>query len=142
MTTYSQRDPRWKNQKFGKNGTIGALGCTGTCIAMLLDVTPDKVFKRLDEFHAFSGNYIIWTKLHEAYPQLTFVKRVRIYDNADVLKNLPCLVEVDFDGTPRTDDRHWIVFIGNHRALDPWQGKEISTETYKPLLGYAIVKKS
>ena len=142
MTLYSQRDNRWRNQKFGKNGTIGSLGCTLTCISMLLDLAPDQVAKRLDEVKAFTGNFLIWTRLKAAYPQLQFIKRVRTYDNADVKANIPCLVEVDFDGTPRKDDRHWVLFVGNKRAYDPWLGKEISTSHYTPLLGYSIVKVS
>ncbi len=149
MTKYSQRDPRWANQKFGLNGTIGKFGCTGTCISMLLDITPDVVFKRMDEAHVFgwntktgcaTDNLIRWDRLSIAFPQLKFVKRVRTYNNTDVKNNLPCLVEVDFDGTPRKDDRHWVLFVGNKRMYDPWTGQDRSTSTY-PLLGYAVLKR-
>lgn len=140
MTKFSQRDGKWKDQKFGRDATIGTYGCTLTCISMLLDITPDIVARRLDEVKAFSGNYILWTKLSQAFPQLTFIKRVRSYNNTEVKSNLPCLVEVDFDGTPRTDDRHWVLFIGNKRMYDPWTGQERSTSVY-PLKGYAILKK-
>lgn len=139
----------WSSQQFGKDATIGRYGCTLTCISMLLDITPDIVAKRFDESgvygkHPVTGkpisNYLDWNKLHIAYPQLTFVKRVDGYNNDEVKNNLPCLVQVDFDGSPRTDDKHWVLFIGNKRMYDPWTGQERATTVY-PLTGYSIVKK-
>jgi hypothetical protein len=142
MTLYSQRDSRWKNQKFGKDATIGVYGCTLTCIAMMLDITPDIVARKLDEANAFSGNLIIWQRVEKAFPQLKYVKRNKTYNNEDVKKNLPCLVEVDFDGTPRIDQRHWVLFKGNQKMYDPWTGKELSTSFYSPLIGYAIFRQA
>src|SRR3990167_3222485 len=143
MQPLNQRDPRWARQQLGtSNTTIGSHGCTITCIAMLVGTTPDVVNKELKRVGAFAnGNLVIWSKVPIAFPQLIFVKRVNSYNNADVLANLPCLVEVDFDGSPNTFGNHWVLFIGNKRLLDPWTGQNRPTSTYPILKGYAIYKK-
>lgn len=147
MTIYNQRDPRWKNQKFGKDATIGKYGCTLTTIAMILDITPDKVAKRLDEVGAFvngkggKGNLLDWSKLHEAFPQITYVLRKSPYNNTDVKNNTPCLVVTDFDGNPKTNGQHWVLFIGNKKLWDPWTGTERPTSVYSDLQGYCLIKR-
>src|SRR3990167_4974870 len=141
MQPLNQRDPRWARQQLGtSNTTIGSHGCTITCIAMLVDTTPDVVNRELKRVGGFAqGNLVIWSKIPVAFPQLTFVKRVNSYNNDDVKANLPCLVEVDFDGSPNTFGNHWVVFIGNQRLLDPWVGQNRPTSTYKILKGYAVL---
>ena|SRR3990167_861627 len=143
MQPLNQRDPRWARQQLGtSNTTIGSHGCTITCIAMLVGTTPDVVNKELKRVGAFAnGNLVIWSKVPIAFPQLTFVKRVNSYNNDDVKANLPCLVEVDFDGSPVTFGNHWVVFIGNKRLLDPWTGQNRPTSSYPILKGYSIFKK-
>lgn len=143
MEKLSQRDPRWSKIKLGfSNVTIGGYGCTITCLAMLAGTTPDKVNEAMKRVGGYAnGNLVIWSKVPQALPNLRFVKRVNGYNNDDVKANVPCLVEVDFDGTPRTDDRHWVVFKGNHLLNDPWTGTERYTNVYPILKGYAIYKK-
>src|SRR3990167_2077336 len=141
MQPLNQRDPRWARQQLGtSNTTIGSHGCTITCIAMLVDTTPDVVNRELKRVGGFAqGNLVIWSKIPVAFPQLIFIKRVNSYNNDDVKANLPCLVEVDFDGSPNTFGNHWVVFIGNQRLLDPWVGQNRPTSTYKILKGYAVL---
>ena len=143
MIALSQRDSRWSKQQLGtSNTTIGGFGCTITSIAMLIGTTPDVVNRELKRVGGYAnGNLVIWSKVPVAFPQLIFIKRVNYYNNDDVKANLPCLVEVDFDGSPNTFGNHWIVFIGNQRLLDPWTGQDRPTSTYPILKGYAIYKK-
>lgn len=143
MIPLNQRDNRWSRIQLGSsNTTIGSHGCTITCIAMLVGTTPDVVNRELKRVGGFAlGNLVIWSKVPQAFPQLEFVKRVNYYNNNDVKNNLPCLVEVDFDGSPRTFGNHWVVFIGNQRLLDPWTGQNRPTRVYSILKGYAIFKK-
>ena len=143
MTPLNQRDLRWSKQQLGtSNTTIGSHGCTITCIAMLVGTTPDVVNKELKRVGGYAnGNLVIWSKVPVAFPQLTFVKRVNSYNNADVLANLPCLVEVDFDSSPVTFGNHWVLFIGNKRLLDPWTGQNRPTSSYPILKGYSVFKK-
>ena len=141
MQILNQRDNRWGDIALGFSNTkIRDFGCTITCIAMLVDTTPDVVNRELKRVGGFAqGNLVIWSKIPVAFPQLTFVKRVNSYNNDDVKANLPCLVEVDFDGSPNTFGNHWVVFIGNQRLLDPWVGQNRPTSTYKILKGYAVL---
>lgn len=143
MERLNQRDPKWKNIPLGftNNTSIGSHGCTITCIAMLAGVTPDYVNTRLKAVNGFDkGNLVIWSKIPQALPNLEFIRRVKGYVNADVAANLPCMVEVDFDGTPNTNDMHWVLFIGNKRMNDPWTGREESTSKY-PVRGYSVIRK-
>ena len=136
----SQRDDRWANQKLGfsVNTTIGQAGCVITAIAMKFGTTPDVVNEALKALPRdakgnggyFDANLVVWKKLEEALPGVQFVNIYDHYDNDIVLKSLPCIVEVD--GTPIGAPMHWVLFIGNQKILDPWDGVERSTATYKP----------
>lgn len=129
----SQNDPRWKDKLLGTaNGTIGMYGCTITAIAMKFGVTPDFLNERLLTVNGYlNGNLVIWKKIEEALPGVTFIYKYSQYDNEMVKKNIPCIVEVD--ASPIGGSRHWVLFIGNQQLYDPWDGKQKSTGTYKPL---------
>lgn len=138
MNILSQNDPRWKNTTLGtSNVTIGNYGCTITCIAMLLGTTPDVVNKRMVDVQGFAeGNLVIWSKIEEAFPGIN-VRRVWIYNNDDVKNNLPCMVEVD--GKPIGGYRHWIVYTGNQRCYDPWDGHDDPTSDYPDPKSYCVL---
>lgn len=143
LQTLSQRDPRWKDIPLGtsKTTTIGSHGCTITCLAMLAGTTPNVVNQRMNAVGGYANtNLVIWTKVPEALPNLEFVWRGYTYDNERVKANLPCLVEVDFDGTPRTDDRHWVVYKGAQKMNDPWTGTERPTNAYPIQTGFTIYR--
>jgi len=131
---------------FPKSGqTIAGYGCTITCIAMLSGLTPGEVNKRLQAVSGFSESSVLWGKINEAVPWLKFpdMGRHYSYDNElvkeAISRNGGCLVEVDFDGTPRTDDRHWVLYVGNQRMYDPWTGTERPTAAYPIVKGFAIL---
>ena len=144
LTKISQRDERWANIKLGtSNLTIGQAGCTITCIAILADLTPDDVNNRLKVANGYANtNLIIWSKIKEAISWLEFEWRGYSYENTKVAsaisKNGSCLVEVD--GTPIGGSKHWVLYIGNQKLIDPWDGKEKSTSSYQAI-GYAIINK-
>jgi len=135
MTKYSQRDPKWKDVIMG-NAPISTYGCLITCLGIISDIQPDIVDSLIDNVDGYSGNYLIWEKL-DSINGFDFIKRVKSYNNEDVSNNLPCLVEVD--GTPIGGSTHWVVFIGDKKIIDPWDGKEKNTSAYTPI-GYAVVK--
>lgn len=143
MNQLSQRDQKWKNHKLGfsTNTTIGSHGCTITCVAMLLGVTPDVVNERLKAVKGFANtNLIIWAKVKEAFPNAEFEWRGYSYENDRVKtaieKNGACLVEVD--GTPIGGDKHWVLYTGDKKLIDPWDGQEKPTSSYKAI-GYSII---
>lgn len=136
MKLYSQRDPQWSANKMG-DGTIGQFGCTITCIAMMTDIRPDVINNELKNVGGYSGNFLIWEKVESAVKGTDFVKRVRIYENSEVAANLPCLVEVN--GAPIGGTTHWVLYIGNQKLWDPWDGTEKPTSAYAPI-GYSVIK--
>lgn len=150
MQIFSQRDPKWEKILLGYGTrTIGDVGCTLTDLSMVTGIRPDVLNTMLKgksyEESAFAGaskNLINWTKLEKlTNGLLKFVWRGYGYDEAKILKAISdhgfCLVEVDFDGTGPKDDKHWIVAIGNKKALDPWTGNEIPTGKYEKWTGWA-----
>lgn len=142
-----QRDNQWKNVPLGTSTstTIGSHGCTITSLAMLLNFygyseTPVTVNKKLKDNGGYANtNLIVWTAIPKIWSRMKFVWRGYGYDNSQVSSNLPCLVEVDFDGTPRTDDRHWVLFKGDKKMNDPWTGTERATSDYSILTGYSVI---
>ncbi len=150
MKILNQRDSKWSGIKLGTSDTtIGSHGCTITCIAMASGLEPPEVNNRFNSNNVYSnGNLVTWTKIQAAIPWLQF--EWRNYDYNDELdnqrvksaidKNGFCLVEVDFDRIPSTNDRHWVLYIGNGQMYDPWYGTQKST-SYYPAVGYAIINK-
>lgn len=144
----SQRDARWKDILLGTSTTttIGSHGCTITCVSMLADLTPDEVNRRLINVNGYAQtNLIIWSKIHEAIPWLEFEWRGYTYtadDNAKVLDAISKYggVLVEVDGKPIGGTRHWVLYVGNKRMYDPWDGKEKATSAYPTVYGYAIIK--
>lgn len=139
---YSQRDWRWywKRVGFGK-GHFGNIGCTVTALTSLLfvagyDLTPPQVAERLRGVKGFIGDLLYWAKVEKAFPKVKFQYRFYKYNNTEVKKlvdkGIPVLVEVLLKGS-----RHWVLFIGDKKMIDPWTGKVVPTTTY-PLIGYAV----
>lgn len=132
---------------FPKSGqTIASHGCTITCIAMLSGLTPGEVNKRMQAVNGFVESSVIWNKIPKAIPWLSFpdMGRHYSYDNdivkAAIARNGGCLVEVDFDGNnARTDDKHWVLYVGNGQMYDPWTGTQRPTGAYPIVTGFAIL---
>lgn len=144
---YSQLDRRWKNTLLGdsKTATIGTDGCTVTSLTNLLNrvfglnLKPTDVNSELQNKKAFldKTGLIIWSRVQLAFPQLKWIYRDYNYNNIRVshyvyLKRLPVLVEVNNHGT-----KHWLLFIGSQRLIDPLDGKMYSTNKY-PLTGDSV----
>ena len=152
MTQYSQRDNRWKDIKLGfSNLTIGGYGCLITSIGNAIDTTPDVVNTQLKKVNGFAPadpvnqpkikTLVDWTKINLAFPHLKFVWRSKVYDNKAVLSQIKrngfCVVEV------RTWNlqKHWVLFIGNQKMIDPWYGAIRSTSSYPACIGFAAIDK-
>ena len=141
MTKYSQRNKRWADWKIGESSsTLGRYGCLITCLGMMADLEPHIVESRLK----FQKDLILWQSIKKEKIGLKFIWRAYIYDNAVVKETIKeqgfCLVEVDWDGSPKTTGKHWVLFIGNGKMIDPWTGRECLTSKYPLLTGFAIIK--
>jgi len=154
MNQYSQNDPQWKGLKHGTSGsTIGATGCTITALSMMLhsigyEENPKTVNEKLTNNGGYaSGNLIVWSAIQKIWPRAKFSWRGYSYtddDNAKVADAIKkygsCLVAVN--GAPiggNTRDGHWVLYIGNQRLIDPWDGLEKPTSSYSAT-GYSIIE--
>ncbi len=112
---YKQNDSRWKNTYIGGK-TIGQVGCTTTCIAMVYSYhngsssTPDAVRKRL----SYSNNDIIWSSLSNVNLS---IKNYNCGVNNDMLSNIysklkegkPVIIGAT---TGSGGSQHWVVITG------------------------------
>lgn len=164
VTTFSQRDPKWANIKLGfpvkytdadgkektYTTTIGQSGCTITSLSSLISYvyqetyTPDKVNEILKGVGGFVGPLVLWSRIPLAFGKLKWIKRVYSYNNLETsyyvyVRKMPVLVEVNAAkiGAPR----HWVLFLGNQKMLDPWDGTIKGTNTYPPT-GEAFIQKA
>ena len=125
MTLYCQRDPKWAGKTIGNsNSTIGAYGCTISCIASLsswygCDHDPAWMAKNL----RFLRDLVLWQSISE---KLCFkwVWRQYGYNESKILASLggkttSCLLQVY--------SRHWVVGIRKvgwyYYVADPYTGK-------------------
>lgn len=138
----SQRDERWGRLTLGTSDvTIASHGCTITVLAMRFRLTPDVVNTVMKAFGGYvDGNLVNWTKLNEAFPGISFVYRQREYKdtyNELISQHLPCPIEVD--ASPIGGNRHWVLYVGNGKIYDPWDGKEKSATAYR-WTGFTLLK--
>ena len=154
---YSQNDLRWKFKKVGYGpSTFGGfikafgwgVGCTVTDLTSLLfcsgtNLTPDQVNDRLKPVGGFlnqslpnqkpSGSLIVWNNISKAFPQISYNGRFYAYDDNAVKSLLssgfPVLINVTWGGG------HWVLALGDHMVMDPWDGKVKSFGTFQPV-GY------
>lgn len=148
MTPLSQRDSHWGDITIGHSTSkISAYGCTLTCLSILANTTPDVINAFLTAVDGFQVDRILWPKLNETKLGLHFpdMGRQYVYNDVavrDAIKAYSgCLVEVDFDGIISTpNDRHWVLYIGDQKLIDPWDGKIKPTSSYPLVKGYAIIQ--
>jgi hypothetical protein len=153
---YSQNDWRWTFKKVGYGPSVfggfikslgWGVGCTVTALTSLLsaagvDKTPAQVDDALMAVGGFLnqgtatnpwGSLLIWSAVSKAFPQLKLITRSYTYDDAAVkaliAKGYPVLVNVTWGGG------HWVLALGDHMVMDPWDGKVKSFGTFTPV-GY------
>lgn len=128
----SQRDPRWANIKIGQtNLTLGRFGCTITCLAMLMDRTPDVLARSL---RYTSDGKVFWSS---DFSPIKFEFRDYIRNDGKIIECLAnphraAILEVD-------NGSHWVlplIFFPPDRKnptyliIDPWDGKYKAIEEY------------
>lgn len=148
----SQRDPKWGSKRYAKGPlTIGKYGCALTCLAMMADVSNVATAnEQMVAKGGYLGNLVYWPMVPKGLPKLKFVFRSYVYDNNQVKhwiynRGFPVIVQVDAApiGAPRSD--HYVLFIGDHKCIDPWTGKIRPTSDFSktnvtktPLKGYIL----
>lgn len=152
----SQRDPRWKDKKLGfSTYSIGSKGCTITCLTALVnyvygyDLGVDQFNEALKAVDGFGKDangqksLVIWAKVPVAYPKLKFIYRDYNYNNIKVswyvyIHKIPVCVEVN--ATSIGAPKHWVLYLGSQKMMDPWTGTIESTSKY-PATGDALYQK-
>jgi len=129
MTLFCQRNVTWglKNLGFSPN-KIWKYGCTITCLSMIHGTDPGETNNILKGGGGYSnGDLVNWVTLHHCIPSFTFVNRFSAYDNQVALNAIQnygfVIVMVDAGPIGAPGETHFVVFVGNHRLLDPWTGK-------------------
>ncbi len=151
---YSQRDPRWANQRLGTvNGnTIGQAGCYDTCFAMKASfyghlITPnalDDIFTNQNIYindageHTQPSDLLADNSLTQVYPDVKFQQTYNFSSgpaDLNLLKNLSndpsttVTLELDFDHDPNDGIQTHFVELHSFddtslRIYDPWDGLE------------------
>lgn len=157
VSPLSQRDPRWKDKKLGfSTYSIGAKGCTITCLTGLVNFVYgsnlgvdefNEAMRKVDGFAKDSygqKSLILWYKVPQAFPRLKWITRDYNYSNAKVswyvyIHKIPVCVEVNAwsIGAPK----HWVLFLGSQKMMDPWTGTIESTAKY-PVTGDALYQRA
>jgi hypothetical protein len=102
---------------------------------MMANTTPDVV---VDKCSFTTDGSIYWASVDKI--GLNFVWRGYIYENEGVMGAIEdfggCLVELNYPGA----DKHWVLFIGDKKMIDPLTGEIESTSKYSDYCGYCIVE--
>jgi hypothetical protein len=98
----------------------------------------------LKSVNGFVGALVLWNRIPVAFNKLKWIKRVYSYNNLETslyvyAKRMPVLVEVNAARIGAS--RHWVLFLGSQKAMDPWTGTIIPTSTYPPT-GEAFIQKA
>jgi len=126
---YLQNDPEWGGDSIGASDRkIGGAGCLISCVASAitdlgLPVTPREVNLRLTEVDGYQGVELIWHKINEAFPEISY-KYSRTFSSAmiedDLKSGLLPIVKVNLNGV---GVNHWLLIIGasndDFMAYDP-----------------------
>lgn len=135
----SQTDSKWANKKIGQTAlTLGRYGCTITCMAMLMDTTPDQLAKTL-KFTADAK--IIWSN---NFGKFKFSFR-------EYKRNDPAIIDHIKDPKKAVilevnNKSHWVIPVAyfppsgknpTYLIADPQDGVYKNLDVYKNITGAA-----
>lgn len=152
ITPLSQRNEKWRYKKLGSGNTLtlGDYGCVVTCFTMLVNYITGKKYG-VDDINAilvnggafYQDTLMWWTEVPKALSYMKFEWRGWSYENdkvADYIynKGIPVIVQVDAApiGSPRSD--HYVLYIGDGKCADPWDGIIKPISTYPDTKGYIL----
>lgn len=151
LVSYSQNDPKWKNDRLGfgaqESETIGYVGCALTSVAITLSghgftITPKDLNQKLKNVNGFVGSGIRWHSVSQLFPQIRLNSLIACNDTPAPLAQIdaalaagqPAIVCVDSTPAPGLLT-HYVVLIArkgdDYLMLDPWPYQtDISKEVY------------
>jgi GH25 family lysozyme M1 (1,4-beta-N-acetylmuramidase) len=147
LTQYSQKDPRWENEKLGTSSvTIGAYGCLITAASMVCDyfgkdTDPSRLNKALIEVKGYeSGNLLRYNAITTIYPDIEVRWDYFISNPSDaqidevLVQELPVIAQVDYNPNTSALDQHWVVIVGKENdeylIVDPIDGSTAYLSRY------------
>lgn len=151
ISYFLQNDPRWAKEIMGSSGqTLAISGCLVSCAASAIehlgiDTTPGGLNKKLTDVSAYSGASLIWYKVHEAVPQVTY-RYSRLFSSATIEKDLDAgllpLVNVKYYGN---GGDHWVMIVGataeDFLICDPLNTKQepLPLSTHGKVYSYRVL---
>lgn len=139
MKAYSQRDPRWGNQRINNTSSkMSDFGCFVTSLSMLASRNPIETLSLLENGRCFNGDLIIsWKAANSLQLQFDFSESNplgKTYDKPDY----DCIVEVDFSPASGKQ-QHFCVSLASGGIIDPWDGNIKPDNSYK-VVSYRMFK--
>lgn len=154
-TSYSQRDPAWKDLLLGFNTstyTIGTDGCLITAITNYLNSvgkteTPATLNEKIKGVRGFvNGGWFVWNSLTEIFPDVKLHFTSPRFDGVDtppaffdsmkekIDEGHALLLEVDFNPSLVGEQMHWVLVYGYEDGefliADPWTGDKTVLSIY------------
>jgi hypothetical protein len=115
---YLQNDPLWSDDKIGTTSrNLGGAGCLISCVAsaitdLVSTMTPGELNKLLTDVGGYSGADLIWYKISEAVPSVTYtysrIFTARTIEN-DLKQGLLPIMNVKYRGGLVS---HWVLIVG------------------------------
>lgn len=149
MTYFSQRDPKWSQEKLGESTlTVGRYGCTTCCLSMLssyFGCTKLPITLAHDVKNYTKDGLIIWKNL--SFQKMKFIERGYTRDDAKIREHIAnphkaVILQVD-------NGSHWVVgvrstYVGNdYWIVDPWDGKRKTlNKSYRNITGAAYFERT
>lgn len=154
-TSYSQRDPAWKDVLLGFNTskyTIGTDGCLITAITNYLNAigkneTPKTLNEKIKGVRGFvNGGWFVWESLNKIFPDVKLAYTSPRFDGVDtppaffdsmkekIDDGYALLLEIDFNPSQVGEQMHWVLVHGYEDGefliADPWSGEKTVLSVY------------
>lgn len=146
MISFSQRDPKWSNEKLGQSTlTVGRFGCTLTSICDLSTYFGDNFnpLEGVKKIQFTKDGLILWNSCkfgHFAFERREYGRNDANIDKALKDPNGAVILNV-------ANGSHWVVATGHsgtlYKIFDPWLGDASTMKRYNNnITGAAYFKRT
>lgn len=112
VTAYSQKDKRWGKLLISSNTTMEKAGCFVTSLAMLKDMTPDKVLFLLKSHKCFTREGLL------KHPDDAIALDMKYGGMVDKCPNIVCIAETDHYKSVGVPQHFFVWLDENHPIAD------------------------
>jgi len=136
MIPYSQRNPVWAGLELGKSGLkMKDFGCLVTCLAMLLEKSPDIILNLLNKANAFTDKGILYWQVAAKTLDFFFDG---IAKQLPSITYFPVITETNHfakKGIPQ----HFYILLDGKNCIDPLDGVK-KLNPYN-IVSYRLIRK-